>query len=54
MKVILKPSSGTLKITFIRDAQYRNIGKPNNLKVFGSNKPKGLNRMPQSAEVTYV
>ena len=27
------PSSG--------DAKYRNIGKPNNLKVFGSNKTKG-------------
>ena len=28
-------------ITPIRYAQYRNIGKPNNLKVFGSNKTKG-------------
>ena len=26
-----------------RDGQYWNIGKPNNLKVFGKNKPKGLN-----------
>jgi hypothetical protein len=25
-----KPSSGTLKITFIRDAQNRKTGKPNN------------------------
>ena len=31
-------------ITFIRYAQYRNIGKPNNLKVFGNNKPKVLIR----------
>jgi hypothetical protein len=29
-------------ITFIRYAQYQNIGKP---KVFGSNKSKGLNRI---------
>ena len=28
-------------ITFIRYAQNRNIGKPNNLKVFGSKKVKG-------------
>jgi hypothetical protein len=28
-------------ITFIRYAQYRNIGKPNNINVFGSNKTKG-------------
>jgi hypothetical protein len=32
-------------ITFIMYAQYRNIGKPNNLKVFGSNKPNGQNRI---------
>jgi len=31
------------RITFSGYAQYRNIGKPNNLKVFGSNKPKGIN-----------
>jgi hypothetical protein len=24
-------------------AQYRKIGKPNNVKVFGSNEPKSLN-----------
>jgi hypothetical protein len=28
-------------ITFIGYSQYRNIGRPNNLKVFGSNKTKG-------------
>ena len=28
--------------------QYQNIGKQNNLKVSGSNKPKALNRMPRS------
>jgi hypothetical protein len=28
-------------IKFIRYAQYRNFGKQNNLKVFGSNKQKG-------------
>jgi hypothetical protein len=33
------------EITFIGYDQYRNIGKPNNLKVFGSNKPRGLNRI---------
>ena len=32
-------------ITFIRQAQYRNIGKPNDLKVFGNNTPKVLNRI---------
>jgi hypothetical protein len=32
-------------IIFIRHAQYRNIGKPNSLKVFGSNKTKALNRI---------
>ena len=31
--------------TFIRYAQYRNIGKPNNLKVSKINKQKGLNRI---------
>jgi len=31
--------------TFIRYAQYRNIGKPNKLKVFKINKQKGLNRI---------
>jgi hypothetical protein len=31
-------------ITFIRYAQYQNIGKQNNVKVFGSNKAKGINR----------
>jgi hypothetical protein len=46
----LKPSDlfekfwSTCFITFIRYAQYRNIGKPNNLKVFGNNKPKVLIR----------
>jgi hypothetical protein len=33
------------EITFIKYVQYQNIGKPNNLKVFGSNKPKGINRI---------
>jgi len=30
-----------LEITFSRYAQNRKIGKPNNSKVFGSNKAKG-------------
>jgi len=30
---------------FIWYAQYRNIGKPNNLKLFGSNKLKSLNKI---------
>ena len=30
-------------INFISYAQNRKIGKPNNLKVFGSNKTKNLN-----------
>jgi hypothetical protein len=32
------------EIPFISYAHYRNIGKPNNLKVFGSNNTKSLNR----------
>ena len=32
-------------VTFIRYAQNRKIGKPNILKVFGSNKTKGPNRI---------
>jgi hypothetical protein len=32
-------------ITFIKYAQSRKIGKPNNLKVLGALKPKGLNRI---------
>ena len=28
-------------ITFIKYVQYRNIEKPNNIKVFGNNKTKG-------------
>ena len=32
-------------ITFIWHAQYRKIGKGDNLKVFGSNKPTDLNRI---------
>ena len=32
-----------------RYAQYRNIGKTNNLKVFGNNKPKGINRIAKIA-----
>jgi hypothetical protein len=39
------PHSGPISgITFIRYAQYQNIGKQNNVKVFGSNKAKGINR----------
>ena len=37
-------------ITFIRYTQDQKIGKPNNLKVFGANKPTGLNRM---AKISY-
>jgi hypothetical protein len=29
----------------IRYAQYENVGKPKNLKMFGSNKSKDLNRV---------
>ena len=32
------------------DAQYRNIGKSNNLEVLGNNKPKGLNRIAKIGE----
>jgi hypothetical protein len=32
-------------ITFIRYAQNRKIGKPNNLKFLGTIKPKGQNRL---------
>jgi hypothetical protein len=32
-------------MTFIKYPQYRNIGKPNYLTVFGRNKPKSLNRI---------
>ena len=38
-------------MTEVRSRTYRNIGKPNNLKVFVSNKTKGD---PKSATVTYV
>jgi len=31
----------------LRYTQYRNIGKPHNVKVFESNKPKGLNRIAE-------
>jgi hypothetical protein len=34
--------------------QYQNIGKQNNLKVSGSNKPKALNRMPRSTKVNHA
>ena len=37
---------------FIRYAQYKNIGKPNNL--FGGNKPNGLNRISNPVKVTYA
>jgi hypothetical protein len=36
---------GMLKITYIRYAQNQKIGKPNNFKVLGVIKPKGLNRI---------
>jgi len=32
-------------ITFISYDQNQKIGKPNNVKVFGAIKPKGLNRI---------
>jgi len=32
-----------IKFSAHDEFQYRNIGKPNNLKVSGSNKPKALN-----------
>jgi hypothetical protein len=32
-------------ITFIRYAQNRKVGKPNNLKVLRASKPKSLNRI---------
>jgi len=32
-------------LSLINIYKCRNIGKPNNLKVFGSNNPKGLNRI---------
>ena len=37
------PSSGMLKITFIRYAQNSKFGKPNDIQVFVGNKAKGLN-----------
>jgi hypothetical protein len=40
-----------LKITIIRYAQNRKIGKSNNLKMFGNNKTK---KQPNSAMVTYA
>ena len=36
-------------ITFIRYAQNRKVGKPNNLKVLRASKPKGLNRIAKIA-----
>jgi hypothetical protein len=42
------------RVSFIRYAQNRKIGKPNNLKLLGAIKPKCLNRLPKSAKVTYV
>jgi predicted transcriptional regulator len=33
------------EITFISYAQHLKIGKPNNLKLLGTIKPKGLNRI---------
>jgi hypothetical protein len=38
----VRPVSG---ITFFMYAHNQKIGKPNNLKVFGASKPKGLNRI---------
>ena len=38
-------------ITVIRYAQYQNIGKQNNVKVFGSNKAKGINRRAKIGQI---
>jgi hypothetical protein len=40
------PNNKNVDIKFTaHEAQYRNIGKSNNLEVFGNNKAKGLNRI---------
>ena len=44
-KKMYKQRSG---ITFIRYAQNRKVGKPNNLKRFASNKTKGLKQDHQN------
>jgi hypothetical protein len=42
------------RTSFIRYSQNQKIGKPNNLKVFRSKKPKETTRYPKSPKVAYL
>ena len=42
--MLVNVCSNYVNITFSAHDAFRNIGRPNNLKVFGSNKSKGQNK----------